>query len=135
MCWPKDFHVPVTLAIGGQPCRGQKERPPVARRPFRFETASANYMWFAVVVFVVVVVVVLELPAVPDVTVLLVVLLVAGIGAFMSGAMVSLVIMVPLSTTTALAELLAALPPQAETRRAAPAIVAMERMLRMKRSP
>jgi hypothetical protein len=92
-------------------------------------------MWFAVVVFVVVVVVVLELPAVPEVTVLLVVLLVAGIGAFMSGAMVSLVIMVPLSTTTALAELLAVLLPQAETRRAAPAIVAMERMLRMKRSP
>src|SRR5205085_3962294 len=96
---------------------------------------GANYMWFAVVVFVVVVVVVLELPAVPDVTVLLVVLVVAGIGAFMSGAMASLLIMVPLSTTGALAVSLAALPPQAVTRRAAPAIVAMERMLRMKRSP
>jgi hypothetical protein len=86
------------------------------------------------VVFDVVVVVVLPPGAIVVVVVFDVMLPSAGIGAFMSGAMVSFDIIVPLSAG-ALAVLLAAVPPQAETRMAAPAIVAMERMLRMKRSP
>jgi uncharacterized membrane protein len=109
-----------------------KEKAAGCPAAFPFRNRKRDYI--ALVVFVVVVVVVVVEPL-PATDVFVVVLLSAGIGAFMSGAMASLDIMVPLSTTGALAVLLAALPPQAETRRAAPAIVAMERMLRMKRSP
>src|SRR3954464_2830887 len=85
--------------------KSKKKRPPVSRRPSRFRTTWRDYMPF--VVFVVVVVVVVVLPPIVVVVLFVAVLSMAGGMPFMSGAMVSLPIVVPLSMAGALAVLLA----------------------------